>query len=372
MQDETNLNPQTQVPGNTNPGYTQPQPIQDSNFSTPSQDFSYFDPTQIQEPQVQAPTADYYNTGDYSNYGVAPQDTTPQDFYTQPDNTSYQDPNLGVVPIANIGSPASTENEVQNTFTEQKTGNRKLLFITIAAVVILMIAAGTLVYFNINKTSKTDTATSQPSTSSSIIAAPEPAQKVDNTVTGGDNTPATKARKNFDSKVTQDWNKKSFTSPSIDAEGNCIVLETCGIDSDKDRDGLSTIQEYQFGTDPLNEDTDADGISDGDEIFVYYSDPYNKDTDSDTYSDSEEIVACFDPNIASADNFSQTRLTTIGNNVSLKTLHEPTIKTLKSKSATQVDLNSKATVFAKCVKPASDVAPSSQNNVNVGGSTSAK
>jgi hypothetical protein len=348
MQDETNLNPQTQVPGtNYTPENFQPQA---NNFSEAPQDYSYFDPTLVQEPQAQAPTADYYNTGEYVNY-EAPQGAS-QDFYNQ--STGAIDPNLGVAPIAPIDPLAQGTAEVQNTFTEQKTGNRKLLFIAIGAVVVLLLAAGSLVFLNFNnKNTKTETPTSEPAVST-IVSKPNETPKIDNTSTGGDNTPASKARKNFDSKTTQDWNKKSFTSPSIDAEGNCIVLETCGTDSDKDRDGLSTVQEYQFGTDPLNEDTDTDGISDGDEIFVYYSDPGNKDTDNDTYSDSDEVVSCFDPIVISVDNISTSRLTTIGNNVSLKTLHEPTIKTLKAKAASQVDLNSKATVSAKCLKPATD------------------
>lgn len=364
MKDETNLNPQPQAPGTTfNPENTQAQPVQNTSFPDASQDFSYFDPSQAQEPQAQAPTSNYYNTGDYSNYNGQPQEAVAQDFYTQPDNT-FPDPNIGIAPTTNLEPATETVPETQNTFTEQKTGNRKLLFIAVGAVVVLLIAAGSLAYLNYNnKSIKTDKETAQ--TATTITTTPEEPMKIDNSITGGDTTPATKAKKNSDTKTSLDWNKKYFRSPSIDADGNCIVLETCGLDSDKDRDGLTTLQEYQYGTDPLNEDTDGDGIADGDEIYIYYSDPTNKDTDTDSYSDGEEIVACFDPNIASVDNFSTSRLTTIGNNVSLKTLHEPTIKTLKAKGATQVDLNSKATVSAKCLKPASDSMSSTQTNVKV-------
>lgn len=374
MQDETNFNPQPQAPGtNFDPANTQAQSVPNTGFPDTAQDFSYFDPSQAQEPQAQAPTADYYNTGDYSNYGGQPQETVAQDFYTQP-NDAFQDPNIGIAPQTNLDPATQAAPEEQNTFTEQKTGNRKLLFIAVGAVVVLLIAAGSLVYLNINnnKSAKTDNNDTSQTAKTLIAAEPEEPVKVDNSITGGDNTPATKAKKNSDSKTNLDWNKKYFRSPSIDADGNCIVLETCGLDSDKERDGLSTLQEYQFATDPLNEDTDFDGVADGDEIFVYYSDPVNKDTDGDTYSDSEEIIACFDPNVASADNFSTSRLTAIGNNVSLKTLHEPTIKTMKAKGATQVDLNSKATVLAKCLKPASDISSSPQTNINVTNASTSK
>jgi hypothetical protein len=368
MQDETNLNPQPQVPGtNYNPENFQQSVPQNTDFSASTQDFSYFDPTtQPQEPQTQPPTADYYNTGDYANYGTQPTENAPQDFYNQPQVDAFQDPSLAMAAAA-VDPLAPVPTEVQNTFTEQKTGNRKLLFIAIGAVVILLIAAGGLVYININNKSKqAETTTATPRIiTSPVVATPEKTAKIDNTLTGGDNTPATKAKKNSEIKPTLEWNKKYFTSPTIDADGNCIILETCGDGSDKDRDGLSTIQEYQFGTDPQAEDTDFDGIADGDELFVYYSDPTIKDTDNDTYSDSDEITSCFDPIIASADNFSTNRLTAIGNNVALKTLHEPTIKNLKAKGATQVDLNSKATISTKCLKPGVDTTSDTPSKTNI-------
>lgn len=43
-------------------------------------------------------------------------------------------------------------------------------------------------------------------------------------------------------------------------------------------------------------DTDADGISDYDELYVYKSSPYLADSDSDGFSDYEEIFSGNDPN----------------------------------------------------------------------------
>jgi hypothetical protein len=350
MQNEANLNPQTQTPETGYIPETTPQAIPEADFSAPAQDFSYFDPSQTVEPQTQAPTADYYNTGEYTDFSQ-PQQTVGQDYYAQPVDIVL-DPALGPVAAANLQNQTV---ETVNTFSEQKTGNKNLLYIAIAGVAVLLLLAGGLVWYNLTNKPAEVVTNNQPKTEEPVPT-PEPAMaKIDNSLSGGDNTPASKQHKNSDSKTTLEWNKKSFTSPSIDAEGNCIVLETCGLDSDKDRDGLTTLQEYQYASDPLNEDTDGDKIADGDEVFVYFSNPVNKDSDTDTYSDGEEVVSCFDPNAISADNFSTNRLTLIGNGVSLKTLHEPTIKTLKAAGATQVDINSKATVSAKCLKPSAEV-----------------
>lgn len=42
---------------------------------------------------------------------------------------------------------------------------------------------------------------------------------------------------------------------------------------DPDDDKLTNLQEYQFGTNPLSSDTDGDGLTDYDEIFLYGTDP---------------------------------------------------------------------------------------------------
>ena len=96
---------------------------------------------------------------------------------------------------------------------------------------------------------------------------------------------------------------------------------------DADGDMISTFEEMYFGTDPLKADTDGDGIddyfeivngrdpvdpkdkddfnsyhdididglTDFDEIRIYKTDPLNDDTDDDGLSDGFEIVNKFDP-----------------------------------------------------------------------------
>ena len=64
---------------------------------------------------------------------------------------------------------------------------------------------------------------------------------------------------------------------------------------DSDGDGLTDEEEAILGTDPLNADSDADGLNDGDEVSVYGTNPLSHDTDGDGFSDGEEIADGADP-----------------------------------------------------------------------------
>jgi hypothetical protein len=63
---------------------------------------------------------------------------------------------------------------------------------------------------------------------------------------------------------------------------------------DGDLDGLSNVDEYRYGSDPDNADSDADGITDGDEVNIYGSSPSAVDTDGDGMPDPYEIDAGLD------------------------------------------------------------------------------
>lgn len=64
---------------------------------------------------------------------------------------------------------------------------------------------------------------------------------------------------------------------------------------DTDRDGLSDDEERRLGTDPVNSDTDGDGLSDGEEVRRYGTDPRSHDTDVDGTWDGQEILQGSDP-----------------------------------------------------------------------------
>jgi len=59
---------------------------------------------------------------------------------------------------------------------------------------------------------------------------------------------------------------------------------------DSDNDGLWDAEELNWGTDPLVQDTDGDGLTDSVEIYLYNSDPLSSDTDGDGVSDSIELL----------------------------------------------------------------------------------
>ena len=65
--------------------------------------------------------------------------------------------------------------------------------------------------------------------------------------------------------------------------------------SDDDQDGLNDLNEYRFGSDPNNPDTDDDDLSDGDEVAVYTTDPAAADSDSDQIPDGWEVLHELDP-----------------------------------------------------------------------------
>jgi len=65
---------------------------------------------------------------------------------------------------------------------------------------------------------------------------------------------------------------------------------SCDLSNDMDDDGLSSAQEFQYGTNIRSNDTDADNITDYDEINVYRSNPMKADSDSDGLADYAEIL----------------------------------------------------------------------------------
>jgi hypothetical protein len=60
-------------------------------------------------------------------------------------------------------------------------------------------------------------------------------------------------------------------------------------EDDGDNDGLINSEELDIGTDPINPDTDGDGLLDGEEVKTYMTSPTVADTDADGLLDGEEV-----------------------------------------------------------------------------------
>jgi outer membrane protein assembly factor BamB len=65
--------------------------------------------------------------------------------------------------------------------------------------------------------------------------------------------------------------------------------------ADRDTDGLTELEEYLGKSDPQNDDTDGDGLLDGEEVNSYATDPLSADTDGDALVDSVELDLGLDP-----------------------------------------------------------------------------
>gem|GEM_PF-6031209 len=81
-----------------------------------------------------------------------------------------------------------------------------------------------------------------------------------------------------------------------------LVMDAAAVDADAD--GVRDIWEDGYGSSPLTADTDADGLSDFDELFVVGTDPADPDTDGDGLRDGWEQDrrgTGFDPLLADTD-----------------------------------------------------------------------
>ena len=66
-------------------------------------------------------------------------------------------------------------------------------------------------------------------------------------------------------------------------------------------DGVARSEVHLYGSDPLDPDSDDDGLSDGDEVNTYGTSPTAADSDGDGLSDPEELILATDPNDADSD-----------------------------------------------------------------------
>ena len=364
-----NQNPQNPNNGNQY-AYFDPnqQPAQGFN---PNPNESGFDPNQFAyDPNQPAPGFDPNQVPpSYPENSFDPNGYANSNSYAQPNAASGFEPNqAGVDPAfaapqdSNL-QPALDQN---NTFEEKKTGNKLFLYGAIGLAVVLVGVVGFLLWANFRPGQEPTPAPSQtpPPSQNQPVAPndPEPlepetpqAPTVDDSLTGGPDTFATRARVFNAATIPEEWNLRKFFVPSINPDtGACLNIAVCGPESDPDRDGLDNIDEYNFDLDPLSPDTDRDRIADGDELFVYYTDPSVEDSDLDNFTDSQEIAGCYDPTESGTGvRYDEFALATLRQNTSLRGLREPTVSLLRGAGATTADISENGTVSGECeVEPA--------------------
>ena len=65
--------------------------------------------------------------------------------------------------------------------------------------------------------------------------------------------------------------------------------------SDSPNYGVGVVSAARLSTDPLDPDSDGDGLLDGEEVNVHASNPLDGDTDGDGFADGEEVAQNTDP-----------------------------------------------------------------------------
>jgi hypothetical protein len=236
---------------------------------------------------------------------------------------------FNVPPPDNGNGPVVSSIQTPIAVAGQKMGwlnrlNTKTLIIIAGVVVLGLIGFGSFRFFTREKTAEPETITPDTTTV-------EPEQ-VD-----GVTTPP-------------DWLQRYFNSSA------CAQITICGDDSDPDRDGLKNIEEYNKNTDPNNPDSDAEGISDGDEVNVFSADPLKPITFSGSaYNDAEFIKGGYD--IQTNAKYTPARLAQVKANIQQHSLHQPTITTLGESVLSEYDFVAQGTDAGSVLDPSIDQSP---------------
>jgi hypothetical protein len=344
---------------NTNPQYNfdSTQAPMDGNYqNTPDPSYNNFQDPAFQDNNLYTdPNQQQYNTqplaDEYANdYNQSfynndyPNQTDPN---SQTYNTDYQ---------SDLAQPIEQNDAIAEQLVDNTPKKSNRLFYIIAGFVIVLLI-GILSIFGFyainSRNNSTASNNSSSSSESAVEQSSQESQSQDNNQANSQEvsstpesnfrdpkgpTPVSLARKFNVNEVPSDWLKQEFSSNDVDNSGKCLNEDRCGNTSDVDNDGLNTVEEYNYQTKPLLIDTDADGLSDGDEVKVYLTNPVVRDSDLDKINDGDEIKTCFDPALNTTNKLAKDRIQEYAKNISSSNLHNSTIDMLKKSNASESDL----------------------------------
>lgn len=275
-------------------------------------------------------------------------------------------------------APADSSN-----FTVSSSGNKNFYIVSGIIIVVLIITTVVLLVIQANNANNNSNSVSAPSSSSpvstttslnssAVLSSRVPAFST-STIASNPIAPnpglgdaGTSFKKNNDQKLSAVWLRQKFPQTDLNMDGLCTNPNKCGETVDPDADGLNNIEEYNYQTDPLNEDTTGSGISDGDKIKIYSLDPNRRDSNGNGTSDGADIVACLDPVNRSGAKLTAAQQKQISDNTKLYNLNSATIKTLQSAGATSQDLTS-GLILANCGSTATSSIPGLPTPPPIGG-----